>query len=65
MSEFKERYDFADVMTKEEWISCVEVGAFIPSDGDGYWGTETHFSRDFYCFRAAPEGATHVHWFNN
>lgn len=53
-----------DVLTKEEWEQHVEVGAFIRSDGCGYWGTETHYSYDLNCFDPAPEGATHVHWFN-
>lgn len=61
---FDTHHDFADVMTKDEWIASVKVGAFIPSDGDGYWGTETHFSYDAYAFKPAPSEATHVHWFN-
>ena len=54
----------ADTMTKQQWLDAVEVGAFIPDDGCGYWGTETHYSYDFDCFNPAPEGATHVHWYN-
>lgn len=59
-----EAYDFADVMTKEEWEEQVSYGVFVPYDGNGYWGTETHFSRKVHCWQEAPEGATHVHWFN-
>lgn len=60
----EEAYDFVDLFDKEEWEACVKMGAFIPSDGSGYWGTATHFSHDYNSFRPAPEGATHVHWFN-
>ena len=59
-----EKDNYGEIMTKEEWLECVEVGAFIPDDGVGYWGTETHYSYDFYCFNSAPTEATHVHWFN-
>lgn len=54
----------ADIIAKGVWIESVEFGAFIPSDGSGYWGTEKHYSYDFNCFNPAPENATHVHWFN-
>ncbi len=53
-----------DIMTKEEWIECVRCGAFIPDDGVGYWGTETHYGEQFDSFHVAPKSATHVHWFN-
>lgn len=53
-----------DIMTKEEWIACVKCGAFIPSDGIGYWGNATHYGEQFDCFHVAPAGATHVHWYN-
>jgi hypothetical protein len=56
--------DYVDVMTAEEWESYVECGAFIPDDGVGYWGTETHYNRRWDSFMRKPEGATHVHWYN-
>ena len=59
-----EKANYGEVMTKEEWLDCVKIGAFVPSDGCGYWGTETHYSYDFRAFKPAPEEATHVHWFN-
>jgi hypothetical protein len=65
MTEFKElRRAHSDVMTAEEWESCVECGAFIPDDGIGYWGTETHYNMRCDSFMRKPEGATHVHWYN-
>lgn len=53
-----------DIMSKEDWLECVEYGMVIPSDGVGYWGNETHYGAQFNSFHAAPVGATHVHWFN-
>lgn len=55
---------FGNIMTKEKWQSCVAVRAFLPSDGCGYWGTAEHYSYDANCFKDAPPGATHVHWYN-
>lgn len=57
-----ERY--VDVMSKGEWISYVKCGVFIPDDGFGYWGSETHYSEDHDSFSKPPKEATHVHWFN-
>lgn len=56
--------DYVDLITANDWADCVACGEFIPSDGTGYWGTETHYSRQYNCFRKKPEGATHVHWYN-
>lgn len=55
-----------DVYTIEEFAGSVKVGAFIPDDGDGYFGTEGFYSWDTYVWTAEkiPAGATHVHWFN-
>lgn len=65
MSQFDEPKDnFGDLFTIEEWNHWVEQGGFVPSDGCGYWGTETHYSYSFNCFHQAPAGATHVHWYN-
>ncbi|MNC32716.1 hypothetical protein D3C75_810800 [compost metagenome] len=64
------RDKYADVMTLKEFSDCVKCGGFIPYDGDGYFGTETHFSFDSYVWNEkgriaeTPEGATHVHWYN-
>lgn len=60
----EEKENYGDVFTREDWVNLCRVGAFVPSDGCGYWGTETHYSYDFDCFGEEPEGATHVHWFN-
>lgn len=59
-----EKDDFGDLITAGDWLCATAVGAFIPTDGCGYWGTATHYSYDCDCFGPAPEGATHVHWFN-
>lgn len=57
---------FGDVYTLEDFLGCVKVGAFIPDDGVGYFGTESHYSWEAYVWstKEVPEGATHVHWFN-
>lgn len=54
-----------DVMTIKDFRDCVRCGAFIPSDGSGCYGTETHYTWDWSVWHnAPPDGATHVHWFN-
>ena len=59
---------YSDVMTIEEFADCVKAGAFIPYDGDGYFGTGSHYSYDTSVWKTfrngPPEGATHVHWYN-
>ena len=57
--------DYSDIMTVKEFVENVKCGAFIPDDGVGYWGNETHYGREFYCFELPPKEATHSHWFNN
>ena len=64
MIEFEQPANDADIMSEEEWEGYVSYGVFTPSDGSGYWGTETHFSRKYDCFSKKPKGATHVHWYN-
>lgn len=59
-----DRGEIGDVFTKEEWEELAGVGAFIPSDGSGYWGNADRYSYDLNCFEPAPDEATHVHWFN-
>ncbi len=54
-----------DIMTIEEFTACKECGLFIPDDGSGYWGTETHYTYEGSVWlKTPPEGATHVHWYN-
>lgn len=61
---------FADIFTLTEFKQALQSGLFIPDDGCGYFGTETHFSFDFEIWemleklKTRPEGATHVHWYN-
>ncbi|QNN99994.1 hypothetical protein phiPsa267_142 [Pseudomonas phage phiPsa267] len=57
---------YRDLFTIKEFGECVKCGAFIPDDGCGYFGTETHYSYDFGVWSAVeiPAGATHVHWYN-
>lgn len=68
---FNEKSDkWADVYTLKDFHDCIKCGAFIASDGDGYFGNETHFSYDYSVWsmledmQRKPEGATHIHWFN-
>lgn len=62
--------DYGDLMTAEEFIDTVEVGGFIPYDGDGYWSNGTHHSHELSVWddnnklSKRPQGATHVIWFN-
>lgn len=53
-----------DIIEAGPWNTMVECGLFIPYDGTGYWGTETHFNRSYDAFDKPPAGATHVHWFD-
>lgn len=55
-----------DVYTIEEFAESVKIGAFIPDDGCGMFGTEDHYSYSANVWTATklPAGATHVHWFN-
>lgn len=62
----EEADEYGDLYTLNEFATNVVLGAFIPSDGFGLFGTETHYSFDEHVWGAEqiPEGATHVHWFN-
>lgn len=55
-----------DVYTIQDFAECVKVGGFIPDDGVGFFGTETHYSYSGNVWTATKleENATHVHWFN-
>lgn len=54
-----------DVFTIDEFIDLVKVGAFIPDDGDGCFGTETAYNYEYFVWSTIPpQDATHVHWFN-
>lgn len=54
-----------DIFTIEEFRDAVKMGAFIPSDGSGCYGTLTHYTYGESVWHDAPsQGATHVHWFN-
>lgn len=61
---------FSDIMTVDQFSCSVDCGAFIPTDGCGWIGTETHFSYDLDVWewylrnKKLPEDATHVHWYN-
>ncbi len=62
--------EWCEVYTLGDFKDMIRNGAFIPSDGSGYLGTETHFAYEFSIWgmlermEKRPEGATHVHWFN-
>ncbi len=54
-----------DHMPLDEFLESVEVGAFIPYDGSGYYATATHESRNSVWDRISPPSwATHVMWYN-
>lgn len=54
-----------EVYTIDEFIDLVKVGAFIPDDGFGVFGTETHYNYEYFAWSTIPpKDATHVHWFN-
>jgi len=63
------------VMTREEFIGCVECGDFIDYDGFGEFATETEkldLGQDAWLWPSMldnpkfkwPEWATHVVWYN-
>lgn len=62
--------DFSDIMTLDQFVGTAQCGAFIPSDGCGWIGTETHHSYDldvwdwYFRNKDLPIEATHVHWYN-
>ena len=57
--------EYCDLFTVEEFAYNVKLGAFIPSDGIGYWATETHEDDETNVFYdSKPEWATHVAWYN-
>lgn len=66
----QEKDKYADIFTIEEFVNAVVAGVFIPDDGNGYYGTETHYTYDLGVWGGAgvataiQEGATHVHWYN-
>ena len=62
---------FVDLYTLDEFKGMIKIGAFIPDDGCGYFGTESHYSFDYEVWsimldkmQTRPEGATHIHWYN-
>lgn len=68
---FDEKTDkWGEVYTLSEFHESLKCGAFIPSDGSGYFGNETHYSFDYSVWgmiermESRPKGATHIHWFN-
>lgn len=59
--------DYGDVMTVEEWRSCVESGCFIDDDGIGTPAKDgMMMDRDVWPsgMDDVPEDATHIVWFN-
>lgn len=62
-----EKSEYGDLFTFKEFVDAVNCGAFIPDDGCGYLGTETHYSYDYSVWSwdgRLPKDVTHVHWFN-
>jgi hypothetical protein len=59
-----EVYDFADVMTAEEWKEAVDGGWFNNDDGSGYWVKDGKECKDAEVFHSPQLDATHVAWYN-
>jgi hypothetical protein len=59
--------EWADHMTKAEFIEAVDSGCFTQSDGMGYLATATSMCENTDAFDIlfdAPEMYTHVVWYN-
>ena len=59
-----EVYDFADIMTAEEWNEAVKQGWFNNDDGSGYWVKDGKECKDAEVFSSPQLDATHVAWYN-
>lgn len=66
-----EDLDDGDLMTLEEFIDCVRAGAFMSSDGCGYFAIADKKSNLPVCFNVAmlinianQKKYTHVQWYN-
>jgi len=59
---------YGDLLTLEEFRSCLRSGVIISSDGCGYYATAGQESSIPVCFDAdyviEPPGLTHVMWYN-
>lgn len=65
MNFIENKNSYTDIMTIAEFFECERLGIFIPDDGTGYYGTQTHYTCDVSLWQhLPPECATHVHWFN-
>jgi len=59
-----EVFDFADVMTAEEWNEAVSLGFFNNDDGSGYWVKDGKECIEAEVFHSPQLDATHVAWYN-
>ena len=59
-----EVFDFADVMTAEEWNEAVSQGCFNNYDGSGYWVKDGKECIEAEVFHSPQLDATHVAWYN-
>jgi len=48
----------------DEWEHSVNQGVFIPDDGDGYYVVDGKKTSVYVWDHLAPEGTTHVRWYN-
>lgn len=53
-----------DVYPIEQWLDYVEEGAFVSTDGEGFW-VKDGLESDDDAFTTPREDATHVAWYNN
>lgn len=59
--------EYADLMTKEEFIESAEEGFFIDYDGHGYPVKDNMMNNDHVIYPSDcnfPDDATHIAWFN-
>lgn len=59
--------EIGDLFTVDEWKEAVKSGCFNSYDGSGSWVRDGQFMTDRIfddVFGPAPEGATHVEWYN-
>ena len=63
-SSIEDEYEFSELIELEDWKESVKFGAFIPDDGDGYYVVDGKKTSVYVWEHPAPEGTTHVIWYN-
>ena len=60
----EEEYPDHEIIPINEWKEYVDFGTFIPDDGDGYYMINDEKTPVYVWEHPAPEGTTHVIWYN-